>query len=146
MRRVEKRWGKSKAYSPASETAPHLSSSPATGRTYWLWQYQHPSRIYTARPSDSRGDESLDSYRTHLTSPRSVRTARLTCFVRDSRWMAGRHPWTNIASVTKQNPAPTARDLIDLIAAVAPRPPVARVSPSAGCTPRATCRYPSRSR
>src|SRR2546426_7710738 len=30
--------------------------------------------------------------------------------------MAGRKPWTNIASVTKQNPAPIARDLIDLMA------------------------------
>ena len=45
MRRVEKRCGRSNAYSPASETGPQRMSSPVTGRTYWLWQYQHPSRV-----------------------------------------------------------------------------------------------------
>src|SRR5213078_204681 len=39
--------------------------------------------------------------------------------------MAGRKPWTKIASVTKPNPAPIARDLIDLMARPRPsrRPP-----------------------
>ena len=45
MRRVDSRCGWSHAYSPASDSGPHRTSSPATGRTYWLWQYQQPSRM-----------------------------------------------------------------------------------------------------
>ena len=47
MRRVENRCGRSKAYSPAWVTGPQRRVSPVTGRTYWEWQYQQPSLMYT---------------------------------------------------------------------------------------------------
>ena len=53
MRRVEKRCGISKAYSPACVTGPQRRLSPVTGRTYCEWQYQQPSRIYTCLPISS---------------------------------------------------------------------------------------------
>ena len=45
IRRVEKRCGRSKAYSPAWVMGPQRRVSPVTGRTYWEWQYQQPSRV-----------------------------------------------------------------------------------------------------
>ena len=45
MRRVENMCGMSNAYSPACVTGPQRRVSPVTGRMYWEWQYQQPSRV-----------------------------------------------------------------------------------------------------